>query len=111
VAHHMLDQGYYPEACFYAQQCIDFLLKGLMIKYIGARPYTHDLLVIYNSLKEYLRVDLDEEKLYCLKYLTEQYIGSRYPDARISEYGLDDARKCIMCLEELWNVFKPSESI
>ncbi|MET1159802.1 MAG: HEPN domain-containing protein [Thermoprotei archaeon] len=111
LAHRMFDLEYYPETCFYAQQCIEFLLKGLMIKYVGARPYTHDLLLIFNGLKEHLRINIGEEKLYCLKYLTEQYIGSRYPDARISDYGLDDARKCIECLEELWRVFKSKENI
>lgn len=111
LAHSMFSQNYYPEACFYAQQCIEFLLEGLAIKYVGARPYTHDLLVIYNGLREHLNVVLDEEKLHRLKYLTEHYIGSRYPDARISEYDLDDAKRCIKCLEELWNVFKSKESI
>lgn len=111
LAHRMFELRYYPEACFYAQQCIEFLLKGLSIKYVGARPYTHDLLVMYSGLREYLGVDVDEGKLYCLKYLTEHYIGSRYPDARISEYDLDDARRCIECLEGLWNVFKSKESL
>lgn len=106
LAHELFERGYYPESCFYAQQSIEFLLKGLMIKFLGVRPYTHDLIMIYESIKEFINRELDDKLRRCLKFLSEQYMGSRYPDVRIIEYDIGEARECIECLEGLWNVFK-----
>jgi len=101
----MFSNGYYMECCFYAQQSIEFLLKGLMIRYLGVRSYTHDLLMLYNSVKDFIG-EIDRDKLSCLKFLSEQYIGSRYPDTRVGEYDRLDGEKCIDCLKVLWSVFK-----
>lgn len=35
--------------------------------------------------------------------LTEQYIASRYPDARMLEYDRGDGEECIKCMEELFH--------
>ena len=111
LARKMYSEGYYSEACFFSQQAIEFLLKAYIIKYTGSRPYTHNiimLLTMYIDLvgKESLLTSNVKE---CAKYLAEQYAQSRYPDARLTEYDVDDAEKCIRCMEEVYMIVGEAE--
>ncbi|AAL64272.1 HEPN domain-containing protein [Pyrobaculum aerophilum] len=106
LASEFLRRGFYPEACFFAQQSAEFYLKGKLIEVTGARLYTHSILQLLTVLYQTLGRELSEELVRCAKYLTEQYIGSRYPDARMLEYDKDDAEQCIKCMEMIFtNVF------
>ncbi|MGC8582986.1 MAG: HEPN domain-containing protein [Thermoproteus sp.] len=103
LAVEFLQRGYYPEACLFAQQAAEFLLKGRLIEAIGSRPYTRSVYHLVKLLYESLGRGLDAEVVRCAKYLTEQYVGSRYPDARMLEHDREDAEECIKCLEVVWN--------
>jgi len=77
-----------------------FLLKGRLVEATGSRPYT----LYYHLVKmlfETSGAELEEGVARCAKYLTYQYIGSRYPDARMLDYDRDDAELCIKCLGEV----------
>mgnify|MGYP001626454780 CR=1 FL=1 len=102
LAYEFYQRGLYPEACFFAQQAAEFLLKGRLIEATGSRPYTHSIYHLVKMLFEALGAELGEGVARCAKYLTEQYIGSRYPDARMLDYDRWDAEQCIKCLEEVW---------
>lgn len=99
LASEFFHRGFYPEACFFAQQSAEFYLKGKLIEATGARLYTHSILQLLTTLYQTIGKELSEELARCAKYLTEQYIGSRYPDARMLEYDKDDAEQCIKCME------------
>jgi len=102
LAHEFHQRGLHPEACFFAQQAAEFLLKGRLIETTGSRPYTHSVYHLVKMLSEVLGTELEEDVARCAKYLTEQYIVSRYPDARMLDYDREDAEQCIKCLEKIW---------
>ena len=99
LARDMVSRGFYPEACLFAQQAAEFYLKGLLIKLTGSRPYTYSVLHLLRSYLSLLGREPDENVAMCAKLLSEQYIGARYPDARLLEYDRDDAEMCLKCLE------------
>ena len=94
-------RGFYPEACFFAQQAADFYLKGRLVELAGIRPYTHSILHLLKLLAQVGGLQLDDAMVKCAKYLTEQYIGSRYPDARMLEYDREDAEECLRCMSAI----------
>lgn len=98
LAVEMLERGLYPEACFFAQQAVEFFLKGIAVDRTGARPYTYSILALLRALG----IDAGGEAFRCAKFLTEQYIASRYPDARMLEYDRDDGEECVKCMELLF---------
>ncbi|MEZ0319431.1 MAG: HEPN domain-containing protein [Pyrobaculum sp.] len=91
LSEEFFNRGFYPEACFFAQQAAEFYLKGKLVELTGARPYTHSILHLLKLLAQAKEVQIDDALAKCAKYLTEQYIGSRYPDARMLDYDRDDA--------------------
>ncbi|GAB6943478.1 HEPN domain-containing protein [Vulcanisaeta sp. JCM 14467] len=95
----MLNRGFYPEACFFAQQATEFYLKGRLIELTGSRLYTHSIIALLNQVDSILNKPLNDEVIRCAKLLTEQYIGSRYPDARMLDYDRTDAEDCVKCME------------
>lgn len=87
---------------FFAQQAIELYLKGKLVELTGSRPYTYSILQLLSLLAQTLGVAVDVELARCAKYLTEQYIGARYPDARMLEHDRDDAEECIRCMTAIW---------
>ncbi|MGC9136365.1 HEPN domain-containing protein [Caldivirga sp.] len=95
----MVNRGLYDEACFFAQQAVEFYIKGKLIELTGARPYTYSIVALLEQLLSILQRKPRGEVIKCAKTLTEQYISSRYPDARMLDYDRDDAEECIKCME------------
>lgn len=92
-------RGFYPESCFFAHQAVEFLLKGRLIELSGSRPYTHSILALIRQLSSLMNKELSEDVTKCAKVLTEQYIESRYPDAKMLDYDRGDAEECVRCME------------
>ena len=99
----MLGRSYYPEACFFAQQAVEFYLKGRLIELTGSRLYTHSIVTLLRQVASVLNKPLSDDIIRCAKLLTEQYIGSRYPDARMLDYDRADAEDCVKCMEMVMN--------
>jgi len=95
-------EGEYDLACFLAQQSAEFALKGVLIRETGARPLTHSLLDMAKRLAQLKGAQLPEEVAVCAKAREEHYIQARYPDARLGPYEEWKARRCLECLEALW---------
>jgi len=95
-------EGEYDLACFLAQQSAEFALRGVLIREAGARPLTHSLLDMAKRLAQLRGVQLPEEVAVCAKTLEEHYIQARYPDARLGSYEEWEAKRCLECLEALW---------
>jgi HEPN domain-containing protein len=65
-------------SAFHGQQCIEKCFKALLAEKGSNVPKIHSLLALYESVKDYLNVDLDEE---ILDKLDKLYIDARYPSA------------------------------
>ncbi|MEL9990056.1 MAG: HEPN domain-containing protein [Thermoproteus sp.] len=95
-------EGDYDLACFLAQQAVELVLRGVLLREIGARPLTHSLYELAKRLAQLRGGDLDERLAKCAKSLEEHYIQARYPDARLGPYERWEAEGCLSCMEELW---------
>jgi len=73
-----------------------------LIRETGARPLAHSILDMAERLAQLRGVQLREEVAVCAKALEEHYIQARCPDARVGSYEEWEARRCLECLEELW---------
>jgi HEPN domain-containing protein len=101
-AQRSLEEEAYDLACFLAQQSAEFLLKGVLIREVGARPLTHSLYEMARRLAQVRAVELSEDVAKCAKSLEEHYVQARYPDARLGPYERWEAEECLRCLETLW---------
>jgi HEPN domain-containing protein len=97
-----LAEGRYDASAFFAQQAVELLLKGLLLKRTGARPYTHSLVELLQALAEQLGVPVPEEVLKAAEMLEEHYISARYPDARLNEYRRWEAEEALSALRRIW---------
>ena len=72
--------GDYNWACFAAQQAAEKSLKSLILHILGEYPRGHDLVKLYNMIKDYveLRVSIAD-----LSRLSAYYTQARYPNAGI----------------------------
>lgn len=74
-------------ACFHAQQCIEKMLKGLLIGLGVTPPYIHDLNKLAALLKSRLpNWDADDEELRLLTYAAREF---RYPGETADEVIAD----------------------
>jgi HEPN domain-containing protein len=80
-------------SCFSSQQGVEFVLKGLLVKYKGSHPFTHDLTELIQVLSEELKVEVPEEVLKECDYLTPHYIQTRY--SMLSSYDRRRAERCL----------------
>lgn len=77
IAELALKEKIYNQVCFHAEQCVEKVIKDVII-YIGRRhPPTHKLVDLINYLGESIFDDLKNEII----LLDRFYILTRYPDA------------------------------
>jgi len=93
--------GRYDTASFFAQQSAEILLKGLLLKRTGARPYTHSIADMLRTLSESLESPVPEEAVRCAEELELHYVQARYPDARVNEYRRWEAERAPECLRRI----------
>lgn len=98
-------EGFHWAACFLAHQAAEYALKGVLVKYTGQYPYTHDLGELLELVEARLGVDLRE--LYeAADFLTPHYVASRYSshatyNARRSGECVGAARRIVDALARL----------
>lgn len=91
LAYEFLQRGMYAESCFFAQQAAEFYLKAKLLELTGSRPYSNSILHMLREVSAVRSAEMGEGLARCAKYLTEQYISARYPDARMLDYDREDA--------------------
>jgi HEPN domain-containing protein len=70
--------------CFHAQQCIEKLLKGCLVKHYLNPPKIHDLLKLYDDIMTHEPLPLptgftEDELEDALQFLTQAAVALRYP--------------------------------
>ncbi|NWF95417.1 MAG: HEPN domain-containing protein [Candidatus Thorarchaeota archaeon] len=98
LARRSYEEGSHDFASFFAQQAVEFYVKGLLIRRIGAKVYSHSLVVLIDTLAE-SGVSVPSSVRDCIERLGEHYIQARYPDARMTDYSQSEAREALRCME------------
>jgi len=86
-------------SCFASQQSVEFTIKGILMKYKGSYPFTHDLSELLEALSEELSVAVPEEIMKECDFLTSHYAQARY--SMISSYNARKAENCIGSAEKV----------
>lgn len=90
----------FDAVCFHAQQCVEKLMKGLLIANGDVPSKTHDLLYLSDLLKPHLSEPLGPEDE--IKYLTRAAVDFRYPgESADREEAEESLRICILLREKL----------
>lgn len=71
------DDPNYDAVCFHAQQCVEKLMKALLISLNITPPKTHQLLALHNLLKPVCAEW--NPRIEDLRYLTRAAVDFRYP--------------------------------
>ncbi len=100
ICRERLAGGEYDSSAFFAQQSAEMLLKAILLKRTGARPYTYSLSEMLESITQAFSVEIPEEVRLCAHKLERHYIASRYPDAGISDYDKSDAQEAVEMSQE-----------
>jgi HEPN domain-containing protein len=96
-----LQEGRFDSSAFFAQQSAELLLKAILLKRTGARPYTHSLTELLELIAQVFSAEIPDDVRVCAHILERHYIASRYPDAGIGEYDKSDAQEALRCLKRL----------
>jgi HEPN domain-containing protein len=101
--HEDLANNRFDSASFFAQQTIEMLFKGLLIKLTGTWPITNFTAELLQYLAKTLNVQPPNDVMRCAEALEMHYIQARYPDARINDYRRWEAKEAIRCMEVVWS--------
>jgi len=104
-----LERGWYPEACFYAQQACEKILKAyLRSKGVIARTHRIEGLLLLASDRGLDAADLLEDKA-GLEELSDQYLAPRYPNfkgrtaRKLQDYDKSFAESCLRMVMGIWS--------
>lgn len=90
----------FDAVCFHAQQCVEKLMKGLLIANGKVPSKTHDLLYLSDLLRPHLSEPLALEDE--IKYLTRAAVDFRYPgESAEREEAEESLRICTLLREKL----------
>lgn len=93
IAEEIKEKGYYWYTCFNSQQAVEFLLKGLQIKYTGKHSFTHDLSSLLADIEKTFNKTAPQEIYLACDFLTPHYTSARY--SQITEYNKRKAEECL----------------
>ncbi len=99
-ARRCLGERHYWLSCFMAQQAAEFYLKALLISMAGVYPFTHDLVVLLDALKE-LGIDIPGELYTIADALTPHYTMARYPGRKPVKYDKGLGERCVRYAERI----------
>jgi HEPN domain-containing protein len=86
-------------SCFASQQSVELALKGILIKYKGSYPLTHDLGELLNLIGKEFSITILPEILKECDFLTPHYTQARY--SMITNYNSRKAENCINSAERI----------
>ena len=93
----------FDSASFFAQQSVELLIKGLLIKLTGSRPITHLTSELLQYLMKLLGREAPQNVVRCAELLEQHYVQARYPDARINDYRRWEAEEAVKCMDLVWD--------
>ncbi|MEM1598313.1 MAG: HEPN domain-containing protein [Pyrobaculum sp.] len=102
IARLMLSEGRHWAVCFAAHQAVELYLKGLLLKRVGAYPFTHNLVQLVKALG----VDVPPHVIEACSFLNPHYTTSRY--GAVALYDEDTAR---ICFEKATQVLQWARSL
>jgi len=91
-----LDRPNYDAVCFHAQQCVEKLMKALLMHHQITPPRTHDLERLFDLLKPV--VPTFAPSVEDIRSLTTTGMAVRYPDESADQ---EDARQALEICERL----------
>ena len=86
-------------SCFASQQSVEFALKGILLKYKGSFPFTHDLSELLEVIAKEFSVEVPEDVMKDADFLTSHYTLSRY--SMVTSYNSRRAESCISSAERI----------
>ena len=96
------DEPNYDAVCFHAQQCVEKVMKALLIFCDAEVPRTHDLVFLAAALKQQgLGWDAATEDL---RFLTRAAVAFRYPGESAERA---DAEEALRLCDQLWQSLHP----
>ena len=101
----LIDSGWYPDACFHAQQAAEKALKAFL-RASGIVARTHRLSQLARAA-EHHGLDLSGIREEELELLAEQYMAPRYPNFRqerglsLADYTEEFARRCLSLARDI----------
>ena len=81
-----IDVGSYNWACFAAHQAAEKALKSLILHVSGEYARGHDLIKLYNLIRDEVDIELDLSRL---SRLSAYYTQARYPNAGLERPSLE----------------------
>ena len=93
----------YDSAAFFAQQSVELLIKGLLIKFGGSRPITYSTSELLQYLMRLIGREAPQEVVRCAESLEQHYVQARYPDVRINDYRRWEAEEAVKCMDLVWD--------
>lgn len=97
-----VDSPNYDAVCFHSQQCIEKMMKGILVHHRVTFTKTHDLVQVFELLKTVCR------ELECsdgdLRFLTSFGVSFRYPGESADR---EDAQNALEVCERLCMVLDP----
>ncbi len=106
-----IEIGDYNWACFAAQQAIEKALKALILHVLGEYPRGHDLVKLYNMVRNRVSLELN---IADLARVSSYYTQARYPNAGIErpsqeitrEQALEAARIAEVVIDEIERIVR-----
>ena len=89
----------YDAVCFHAQQCVEKLMKALLIQLGITPPKTHQLLALHNLLKP-VCADWDP-RIEDLRFLSRAAVDFRYPGESADQTEAQEAVEIATKLREI----------
>jgi len=104
-----LERGWYPEACFYAQQACEKILKAyLRSKGVIVRAHRREDLLLLTKDQGLEVEDLLRDRS-DLEDLSDQYLAPRYPNfkgrtsRKLKDYDKSFAGSCLKMVMRIWS--------
>lgn len=100
ISEKMLKEEYYWFSCFSAHQAVEFLLKGVQLKYSGKYLFIHDLSSLLGEVEKVCNKNAPHEIYLACDFLTPHYTSARY-----SQFSFYDKRRAEECVNQAKKVF------
>lgn len=106
-ARHELTVPNYDLVCFLCQQCIEKMMKGILIQNNHLPPRTHNLIELWSILAPLLKLDQQIVSLADLTFLSRGAVEFRYPGEEASKEEADEAfTLCVRIRDKLLFYFE-----
>ena len=104
VATDLVEKGHFSHACYYCHQCVEIVLKGVILAKGDKPPKKHDICYLAS-----LVCDPTGALVQKATKIKNYYLGPRYPDNPYrKEYSKEDAKEALQVAKEILEEFAPN---